>query len=286
MSYVSRAEFSISTEAIDVVVHKHAPEDTHYDHMDWARGHVVVPRDMWVTGLSTHVEGAPHGTLHNAYLMLEDENDPRCPANPALIWSGGTVTTRTPMRFDAPYGIFLKEGQTLLLEAAFHNGNLQGIGADHHDVTFTVEFEYEKSGAGTRTKPLRFSTIDPTGCDRHRPIFTIAPYAQRSAYDSTQSPFIFERSADILAAGAHFHGSYDDGVTNTMRLFLNGKLLEEFNTTNITDGNSRNPLLLIGRTPIPVRMGDALTMEALFDNPAKTPVYEGMAIVGFYYAEY
>jgi hypothetical protein len=283
--FPATADVVVRTEPVDLDFHLHAPEETHYDHMVWAEGTAIVPHDMWVVGVTSRVEGAPHGTLHNAYLAAEGTNDLWCPENPSFVWSGGTVSTRAPLLFDPPYGIFLHEGQRIVLEAAFHNGSTQGSGEDFHNVTFELTLIGGDAGNDSRSRPLKFSMIDPTGCDRHHPIFSIPPRAKHEAYDSKKKPFVFARAAEILRARAHFHGSYEKGVTNVLRLFLNGNLVDEFTSDVITEDAARNPLMLADKLPMPVGAGDALTMEALFDNPSEAPVNEGMAIVGFYYVE-
>lgn len=268
----------IGTRPIDVLVHVHKPEDTHYDHMEWAEGTLIVPEDMWVTGLSATVEGAPHNILHNAYLSLSNERDAWCPDNPRPLWSGGTVSTKKPSTFEKPYGILLHKGDQLLLEAAFH-----GEKNDNLDVTFNVELTYERAGRSTRSQPLLFSMIDPSGCDRHRPIFTIPPQVTAQLYDSKQRPFVFPEDATVLRVGAHFHGSYEEDITNAVRLFLNDTMVDEFKTTTIKNDYDRNPRLGAEALPLSVQAGDKLWMEAAFDNPSDTPVFEGMAIVGFFY---
>ena len=274
----------VQTAPADVPYHEHTPENTHYDHMTWAKGAAVVPEDLWITKISASVRGAPRAIFHNTYLSIENERDTWCPDNPRFIWSGSTVSTKHATIYDPPYGIFLKKGTVLDLEAAFHNGNDEGSGESFKAASLALDIQYELAPNSDRSKTLRFALIDASGCSRDRPIFTIPAGAKNAAFDTRSRPFVFDHDATILRAAAHFHGSYESSASNTLRLFLNDALIDEFTTQNITDDDARNPRLLQGQSPIPVGAGDTVWMEALFDNPSNVPVYEGMAIVGLYYS--
>ena len=253
---------------------------THYDMGVWAEGKFIVPEDMWVTGFSSEESGiAPH----NFYVFIQDTKDAWCPENPTAIWSGGTVTAQRPTEFESPYGVFLKKGTPLLLKAMFPP-EAAAPDAQGQLSSFSVHATYEPAAVSERTKKIFLYMITPAPCSISRPVFPIPPHSVNASFTTKNKPFVFSEDGSILKAAAHFHGSYEKGIPNTVRLFLNNSEIDTFTTTNVGNDNERNPELLKKAGPVSVHAGDTLWMEGIFNNPHDSIIPEGMAIIGFYFA--
>lgn len=249
---------------------------THYDEGVWAEKEFTAPEDMWLTEFSTDFTGE---SVHNFYLFIKDTHDSWCPENPTAIYSGGTVSSKRPITFDPPYGIFIQKGTTLVLTALYHDA----AGESAVRPTFSVHARYEPAGSTTRSVPISLHFITPGPCTYTRPVFPVPARSKEVVYSSDQKPFVFSDDGTIIRAMAHFHAAYKKGVANTVRLFLNGTTIDSFTTTDVGDGEERNPRLLKDKL-VKVHGGDILTMHAIFSNPSAAPVAEGMAIIGFYFA--
>lgn len=250
---------------------------THYDEGVWVDTEFTVPADVWLTEFSTDFTGA---SVHNFYLFVKDTHDTWCPENPTAIYSGGTVSAKRPVVFDAPYGVFVTKGTTLILRALYHAEAGESL---EEKPSFSVHARFEPADSTTRSIPLSLHFITPGPCTYTRPIFPVPAQANTVLYSSAQKPFVFPDDGKIIKALAHFHAAYEKGVRNTVRLFLNSKEIDSFTTTNVADDAQRNPRLLTDKL-VTVRRGDILTMHAIFSNPSDALVPEGMAIIGFYFA--
>ncbi len=250
---------------------------THYDEGVWVEREFVVPEDVWLTEFSTDFSGI---SAHNFYLFIKGTRDEWCPENPTAIYSGGTVSAKRPLTFNPPFGVFIKKGTTLVLKALYMApaGDLP-----ESNISFSVHAEYEPATSSLRTVPIFLHFITPGPCAYTRPIFTVPAYANNAIFSSAEKPFIFSDDGHILKAMAHFHASYEKGIVNTVNIFMNGKMLDSFTTTDVGNDAERNPQLLTDEL-VRVNGGDILTMQAIFSNPRGTPVAEGMAIFGFYFA--
>lgn len=250
---------------------------THYDEGTWVDKEFTAPEDIWVTEFSSEFTGV---SVHNFYVFIKDTHDAWCPDNPTAIYSGGTVSAKRPITFDAPYGVFIKKGTTLILRAFYHE--MEGD-VSNDTLSFSVHARFEPAASTTRSVPISLYFITPGPCTYTRPVFPVPAHANNVLYSSEQKPFVFPDDGKILKAMAHFHAAYKEGVTNTVRLFLNKNMIDSFTTTNVGDEAERNPRLLTDRL-VTIRRGDILTMHAIFSNPSATAVPEGMAIIGFYFA--
>lgn len=277
---------AIETASVDVPVHEHDPArgDTHYDHMLWAKGTTKAPRDLWITGFSVSVEGAPSGIVHNLYVAHEGESDAWCPENPKILWAAGSVTMLHGKEFASPYGIRVRKDTPLSVIALIHNGTEYGDGKEYKGVRITVRMTIEPPHNTTRSIPLTFHTITPGDCTITRPIFSLPSGARDITLSSRAHPFTFPSGGHILSAGAHFHGAYAVGARSRITLFLNDSLADSFEMDDPFKGEHRNPQLLKERVPLAVQKGDTLFLKASFDNPLPYPVEEGMALVSFYFA--
>jgi hypothetical protein len=253
---------------------------THYDEGVWAEGEFIVPEDMWITGFSSEGSGvAPH----NFYVFIQNTKDYWCPENPTAIWSGGTVTAQRPTEFQSPYGVFLKKGTPLLLTAMFPV-EAEARDAQGQLTSFSVHAAYEPAAVSERTKKIFLYMITPAPCGISRPIFPVPPHSVNASFTTKNKPFVFPEDGSIILAAAHFHAAYEKGIPNTVQLFLNAAQIDGFTTTDIGNGDERNPQLLKKAAPVTVHAGDKLWMEAIFNNPSNYIVPEGMAIIGFYFS--
>jgi len=284
MQYFTTKEdtLSISTPPVRVAHALMREGDTHYDHAVTATSTTTVREDVWVTEFSAEVQGAPHQLLHNFYLYVDGQPDTWCPDRDTILWSGGTVSAQKPSVFEEPYGILLEKGTVLRLESLFVDEG--GGHGTEHEPSLRVNMRTEPAAVSKRTVPLTYAALTPAPCDLTRPIFRIDAQARDATFSTERRPFIFPSDGRILRTTAHFHASYERGIVNTLRLFLNGSRIDEFASTDVANPAERNPTLLKGESPFPIKKNDVLWMEAVFNNPSDTPVAEGMAIVSFYFA--
>lgn len=281
----SRHEITITTQfdaprdaqKSDREPHMDMTYKTHYDEGVWVDKELTVPVDVWITEFSTDFTGE---SVHNFYLFIKGTHDAWCPNNPTAVYSGGTVSAKRPIVFDPPYGVFVKKGTTLILRALYHEDAGE---ASHANPSFSVHARYEPAEDSTRSIPVSLYFITPGPCTYTRPVFPVPAHAKDMLYNSAERPFVFPEDGRILKAMAHFHAAYTKGISNTVRLFLNNKEIDAYTTTNVGDDAARNPRLLTDQL-VEVHRGDILTMHAIFSNPSATPVPEGMAIIGFYFA--
>lgn len=277
-SGVHERMFTISTKPVDIPSHVHSPEDTHYDHAVWADGEFRIPEDVWMTAFSTFIPDMVFPP-HSFFITTNNAQDPWCPEYPAYIYAAGTVTGKRKLELPSPYGIFLERGTVLRLLAMFHNSD----GRLYPAVQFSVFAEYEPAFRTTREKRVSKYVVSASGCDRSRPLFPLPPQSYNITKTSKGLPFVFSQPGVILRMGAHFHGSYAEGVENTIHIVLNGEKIDTFVTKNVGDDEQRNPPLLLGKTPFRIQEGDKLWIEVVFNNPEREIVPEAMALVGFYF---
>lgn len=283
-SWQNKSQFEFRTDPVRLSAHRMLPGQTHYDHAVWAEGTFTVPEDSWITELSAELEGAPASKVHNFYLYRKDIPDMWCPNNPLAIWAGSTVTSRHATEFPQPYGIQVRKGDVLLVRTMFIDPR-DNDDTEYPAVSLIVKAGYELSALSKRSRNTALYLIGPHACDTGYPIFPLPPHSLNAVYGTYDRPLVFQEDGQIIKARGHYHGSNEDGkVISTLRLFMNGRLIDEASSPDITDDRARNPVLLKDKIPFSIKKGDSVSMEAILSNPSDEIVPEGMAIVGLFFS--
>lgn len=280
---VEAGEFEFGTDPVELLAQHALPEHAHYDHAVWAEGEFLVPHDAWITTFSAELLGAPPDKMHNFFVYRKSANDAWCPENPEMIWAGGTVSSRNPMEFPPPYGVHVRKGETVVVRAMLTNlADEQHTG--YENVSLRVRAGYTDDTA--RRRNVMLYMIGPEVCESGYPIFPLPPHSKDAVYGTEEKPFVLPLDGEIVRARGHYHGSYERDIVNTLRLYIDGRMVEEVSSSDIGNDAERNPLLLGDELPLAVSAGDSVWMEAVFSNPSDETVPEGMAIIGLFFSPF
>src|SRR6185295_18724850 len=199
----------------------------------------------------------------------------------------------TPDGFDiaTPYGIFLKKGTEIQVNAMFHNAHPpEGPGGTYKNVSAGIKLRVVQNDP-TRTVPLEFYRLiidEPPHCIKGEEVGVFTVPAHTIGFTKTSdeitdighAQFTFQEPGVISVMGAHMH-PLEGG--REVDVFLNGKQIESYipkhSSTNEWDWVTHSTF-----TFIHVNAGDKLTMSVKYDNPTDEPILDAMGMVGFYFS--
>ncbi len=251
---------------------------------------VTAPEDMWVTGISYVIHGAPAFTLHHGTLFRLDARDLQCPTqSPQPLLSVSQDQAHTPtMQFDAGYGIFIPKGTPLILDAMFHNpGDPIGPGETYTDVSLQVDLQLAKPGDVPLTEVtyhlLRLSDAPCSVDSGHS--FVVPPATEPYVFagtslESDASRLHISKPSRIVYWGAHLHG-WEGGKTVTAK--KNDTVLEVF-TTELSRTVPFRYDTPHGNRDISLEEGDTLSIMAEYHPHSSSTIRGAMGHVGLYIA--
>lgn len=274
----------IKTEPLPLISpHEHsranAPDDP--GHGMWSYGRIAVEEDTWITSFSVAVRSVPAAPaaeaanpVHSFMITKVGVPDTWCSDEDDRIFVSGNGIFRQQggvAAFTAPGAIFVPGGTTLELSVLWHN-HTDVLYRDARASVAIVGMRAPQNDA--RFRGIKLLGLTPAGCTGRMVGHVEIPPQSRDYKLAESHPLVIPADGAIVHASGHFHP--DDGG-KTMRLFLNGEPIYEISPVpGLRQRDFRKRL----EHPIGVHKGDALTMEAVYDNPRNIPDRNAMAIMG------
>jgi len=288
----------IETQEIpSIIAHKHPEGDPDFSHSTWhVSGLVLVPEDIWVTSIQANVLNAPLGILHHVLLYEVGVRNPICPKtfrNVREWYAASMNTSREPVIFPAPHGVFFKKGTPLAIEAMEHTAEVpHGPGGAYRNVVIEMILEYVKASESTdRNRPLEFYRLrlDDSPCSypmRHE-AFTV-PAGMESYVKTVKEDahddggmYMFTKNGEIIAFGSNFWPWKGGEI---MRARINGAVVSEIRAEKLEESWAWRIPQDAG-TRIPVHARDVITAEMTYSNPYKTKdIKDASGMLGFYFS--
>lgn len=250
----------------------------------------IVQKDMWVTDISVHVNGAPHDILH--HLLVYEIGPPRveCPGTTAMIGIFGTESPPT-VHFPTPYGVFLPKGTRLFVGAMLHNPEPpEGRGDTYRSVSAGVTITGQTDHTN-RSRMLSFHELpltDTGNCVVGTIIPTFMVPARAHNYIKTSTTTLpsfhqetFTAPSDGIVLNFLIHAHPWDGATKG-DLLLNAKEKGTFTWSR----NTSDPFLWQVNGPHPlmeVAKGSRVSLSVTYTNETAVPLRDAMGIGAFYY---
>lgn len=273
-------------------VHAHTPDGPH---SAWSYHYVKAPADMWVTGISVSVDNAPLEIIHHLAFGRYDEPSAVCRETTHKNFNEYYTASRSnihePVVFPAPYGLFIEEGEQLILEVMTHI--LQpphGPGFNATDPV-TVQLDFALATAeDVRDRSVQFIRLrlDDTPCEEPVAHQAFAVPAQTEQFvrqsddlsaDSSDH-YTFLNGGVLLARSANVWGSKGG---ESLTVFINEVEQETFRPYQ--DDQPWEWRIDAKHEPLNVSAGDVVTIKSVYTNTHDTPIKDASGMFGFYYGQ-
>lgn len=245
----------------------------------------TAPQDMWITGFEIRSVNAPRFIIHHMVLAVPEWQNEHCPGIPAMLMDIGQDAV--PFG-DLPkgYGMFVPKGTKLKVTAALHNPEPPlGTGETYTDVQVGFTLHTSRFGSLKQLTPVSLAILslaDAPACNAT--VFTVPPhtqrYVQKPKTTDTGPRMVFQKSATIVAMGAHLH-AWEGG--EKLEVFKNGKSITSFHPLRVQE----KPALwhtLPFLDPVHVKAGDEITIEATYSNKYAIPETGAMGMTALFIA--
>lgn len=250
--------------------------------------------DTVITGFSVTMEGADTSILHHAAVGIINRPATICTMHFAA--SGGAYEiysasrhTLQPVHLPQPYGIFLKAGESILVEFMAH-AQATPHGTYSSDKTLEPTLVVKLETDSTRTNPVSFMRLrlDDSPCTdplRHQAFAVPVSdsetlFVKTSKDNEISSSFIFPATTTIITSGANFWPL--KGGKN-VAVLLNDKTVMEFTAEQGDAPYKWN--IPISYQPLLVPAGTTLHIQSTYNNPFDKPVLDASGMFGFYYTD-
>lgn len=276
--------------------HKHTAHDTvsDTDHgVLTTASEIVTEKDMWVRGIHTVIENAPHSTLHHMNIMVFPPPETATEgsflssefARPYGFSVGQDIAETVTLT--RPYATFLPKGTRLVMTAMLHNPQPpKGPGGTYYNVRITSEllgldFPEEKA---ERVWQIYLTLIDADSprldsftVPAQTPSFT--RYAENEN-DVGRSKYTFPADGTLIDMSAHVH-AWEGGTQ--VEAYINGENIQTFTphltSTDAWDWRTERKTLMRK-----VKKGDVLSLSATYTNEGTESLRGAMGSIGASFA--
>ena len=253
---------------------------------------VILQKDVVVTGFSVIMEGADKSTLHHTSVGLMNVKANVCTEHFAK--DGGTYeiysasrNTLEPINLPAPYGIFLKAGDVLVMESMIHT-QASPHGSHALDEVISPTLVVTLKTATDRTTPVSFARLrlDDSPCQAplSHQAFKVPtnksnePFVKTSKENEESALFTFLKDTKIVTSGANF---WPRKGGENVEVLLNNEVIYAFEANPGQEDHEWN--IPHSYKQFTISAGDGLSIQSTYTNDFGTPILDASGMYGFYF---
>ncbi|MEX2007999.1 MAG: hypothetical protein WD850_00670 [Candidatus Spechtbacterales bacterium] len=295
---IHASKMTIEAERIPLLTpHEHVVGDSLYNpshHQLVSSDVIVVPEDIWVTGVSFSLTNADAATLHHAILHRLDRSDPVCPNYAAAsVFVFGADGALRQISFTDPYALFLPKDTPLLLQVMLHNPlPPYGPGKEYTNVRPMMTLDVEPATEANNKVPVESYRlhVSDTPCNvtsASGEVFSVPPRTEHfikkgeEVNGMNSAKVVFPADGTIIGMGAHLH-AWEGG--EQVDVSVNGNLLETLASEKMSDAPWSWKTAYRYPATIPVRKGDVLSLTATYSNPGPLSIEGAMGMLSVFFA--
>lgn len=252
---------------------------------------VQIPSDVAITGFSVAMEGADESVLHHVSVGIPQRTPLLCPEHVKSEdgWYEIYSTSRHTLdkiELPAPYGIFLQEGEHVVVEFMAHPQAMpHGAHSVAEDITPTLLVTLDV--AEDRTTDLEYIRLrlDDSPCVPPLPhqafvvptTTTATPYTKTADGNESGSIF-FPATTTIVFGGANF---WPKKGGQNVTVFLNDQEVDRFLAEPTESVAAWN--IPFSYDTIPVPASSTVSITATYINPFDSPILDASGMYGLYF---
>jgi hypothetical protein len=241
----------------------------------------VVEKNGFITNIDPFI-GTGGNILHHSILFVEGERDSYyfCSGDQArkvLFTSGAELLG---LQFPAAYGVPVRKGQRLTLEAHLANPDRKKISRGSVGVALTVTANAKP--ADTLHLVAGVPMEGPCRAGRDRLISYPIPKGVATYTAKLERPFMLAEPRTLIAWGGHMH-AYGSSIT----LFSGEERVSELRPDEVADKKTRAGMTIAWHdfvSPVYLDRNASLQIKAVYEKPLELEIPEAMAIVYLIFA--